>query len=102
MLKFPEAQTIARQLKETMQRITRICNGVLQDILWHAKAHPKRKMSKMFDSEISTLFHTLKNLFSEMTEKGGSRYRKRFIRQPRRLNQKKWLIWEVLCLSVNR
>ena len=61
----------AKAFLATEQRIPGLGNGVLQDILWRAKIHPKRKMSALADSELETMFQTVKSLLSEMTQKGG-------------------------------
>jgi len=61
----------AKAFLATEQRIPGLGNGVLQDILWRAKIHPKRKMYTLSDSEYETLFKTVKTLLSEMTEQGG-------------------------------
>lgn len=55
----------------TEQRIPGLGNGVLQDILWRAKIHPKRKLNTLSDNEYETVFTAVKSLLSEMTEKGG-------------------------------
>lgn len=55
----------------TEQRIPGLGNGVLQDILWNAKIHPKRKMNTLADNEIETLYETVKNLLAAMTAAGG-------------------------------
>ena len=61
----------AKAFLATEQRIPGLGNGVLQDILWTAKIHPKRKMATLSDGEFETMFKTVKSLLSEMTEKGG-------------------------------
>jgi len=61
----------AKAFLATEQRIPGLGNGVLQDILWQAKIHPKRKMATLSDSEIETMFSTVKSLLSEMTALGG-------------------------------
>jgi len=61
----------AKAFLATEQRIPGLGNGVLQDILWSAKIHPKRKMSALSDSEFETMFMTVKTLLAEMTEQGG-------------------------------
>jgi formamidopyrimidine-DNA glycosylase len=43
----------AKEYLATKQRIPGLGNGVLQDILWTAKIHPRRKMAALSDSEIS-------------------------------------------------
>ena len=61
----------AKAFLATQQRIPGLGNGVSQDILWSAKIHPKRKMSTLSDGEFETLYHTVKTLLADMTEKGG-------------------------------
>ncbi len=55
----------------TEQRIPGLGNGVLQDILWNARIHPKRKMSALSDAEVAGLFHTVKSTLADMTRLGG-------------------------------
>lgn len=55
----------------TEQRIPGLGNGVLQDILWRAKLHPKRKMNTLSEEEKAFLYHTIKEVLLEMTEAGG-------------------------------
>ncbi|MDR2712373.1 MAG: endonuclease VIII [Clostridiales bacterium] len=61
----------AKAFLATEQRIPGLGNGVLQDILWRAKIHPKRKMSTLSDGEFETMYSTVKSLLSEMTALGG-------------------------------
>ena len=61
----------AKAFLATEQRIPGLGNGVLQDILWNAKVHPKRKISELSDNEVQALFRSVKNLLREMAEKGG-------------------------------
>ena len=58
-------------LLATEQRIPGLGNGVLQDILFEAKIHPKRKVADLSDEEKCKLFNSLKNVITEMSEKGG-------------------------------
>jgi len=53
------------------QRIPGLGNGVLQDILFNAKLHPKRKLNSLTDGEISALFHSIKQTLLDMTMHGG-------------------------------
>ncbi len=53
------------------QRIPGVGNGVLQDILFNARIHPKRKALSLSDQERKTLFRSLKTTLKEMTDKGG-------------------------------
>jgi formamidopyrimidine-DNA glycosylase len=61
----------AKALLATEQRIPGIGNGVLQDILFNAGIHPKRKKSTLSDSDKVALFHSLKVTLNKMTEMGG-------------------------------
>jgi formamidopyrimidine-DNA glycosylase len=55
----------------TEQRIPGLGNGVLQDILYKAGIHPKRRVVTFTDNERKTLFQSVKYTLKEMTEKGG-------------------------------
>ena len=55
----------------TEQRIPGLGNGVLQDILFNAKMHPKKKASTLSAAGKQVLFDSIKNALSEMTAKGG-------------------------------
>jgi len=69
---LPEAQKLsAKAFLATQQRIPGLGNGVLQDILWIAEIHPKRKVSALTDGELDILFATVKELLLDMVEKGG-------------------------------
>jgi len=61
----------AKAFLATEQRIPGLGNGVLQDILWKALVHPKRKMNTLSDSKLEELYKIVKSLIGEMTEKGG-------------------------------
>ena len=61
----------AKAFLATEQRIPGLGNGVLQDILWNANIHPKRKVSTLSDGEFDILFCSVKELLSDMTKKGG-------------------------------
>ncbi len=58
-------------LLATEQRIPGLGNGVLQDILFEAKIHPKRKVETLTVMEKIRLFNSVKNVLMEMMEKGG-------------------------------
>lgn len=55
----------------TEQRIPGLGNGVLQDILFQAGIHPKRKMNTLTEEDMEVLYHSTKKVLKEMTEKGG-------------------------------
>ncbi len=44
---------------------------MLQDIIWKAKIHPKRKISTLNDENKEVLYCTIKTVLSEMTKLGG-------------------------------
>lgn len=55
----------------TEQRIPGLGNGVLQDILWMAKIHPKRKMSTLKAEDVDNLFSSIKTTLTNMEVNGG-------------------------------
>ncbi len=66
----------------TQQRIPGLGNGVLQDILWKAKIHPKRTMGSLSDDELRRLHGCVKQVLTEMSEQGGRATEKDFFGQP--------------------
>ncbi len=61
----------AKALLATEQRIPGLGNGVLQDILFNAKIHPKRKIQSLSAEETGALFLSLKNTLKAMADAGG-------------------------------
>ena len=61
----------AKAFLATEQRIPGLGNGVLQDILYKAKVHPKRRIGTLTDGERKALFHSVKSTLKEMTAQGG-------------------------------
>jgi formamidopyrimidine-DNA glycosylase len=55
----------------TEQRIPGLGNGVLQDILFNAKIHPKQKINSLSEKQISTLFKSIKNTIKDMVDNNG-------------------------------
>ncbi len=55
----------------TEQRIPGLGNGVLQDILFSAKMHPKKKVGTLSAAERDSLFDALKATLASMLEGGG-------------------------------
>ncbi len=55
----------------TEQRVPGLGNGVLQDILWTARVHPKHKMGTLSEGEIGAIFRAVKDVLAEMTAHGG-------------------------------
>lgn len=61
----------AKAFLATEQRIPGLGNGVLQDILWTAKIHPRRKINSLRDKEKETLYSSIKTVLSNMEKCGG-------------------------------
>jgi len=55
----------------TEQRIPGLGNGVLQDVLWNARIHPKRKLETMNGKEQKKLFTSVKSTLLAMRKQGG-------------------------------
>lgn len=68
----------AKALLATEQRIPGLGNGVLQDILFRAGIHPKRKISTFSTADKEKLFRSMKETLAEMTAKGGRDTEKNF------------------------
>ena len=61
----------AKAFLATEQRIPGLGNGVLQDILWAARIHPKRKMSTLSGQELHGVFASVKSVLHVMAARGG-------------------------------
>ncbi|MCL2573939.1 MAG: endonuclease VIII [Defluviitaleaceae bacterium] len=61
----------AKAFLATEQRVPGLGNGVLQDILFNANIHPKRKLATMSDEDKGNLFRSVKDTLLEMAECGG-------------------------------
>ncbi len=61
----------AKAFLTTQQRIPGLGNGVVQDILFAAQIHPKRKMSTLEEQEFKALFRAVKGVLGDMRQKGG-------------------------------
>ena len=61
----------AKAFLATEQRIPGLGNGVLQDILWTAHIHPRRKMGELSAEDINVMYTAVKQVLAIMTEKGG-------------------------------
>jgi len=61
----------AKAFLATEQRIPGLGNGVLQDILWTARIHPKRKMSELSEPQIDAMYDAVKGVLMAMTAQGG-------------------------------
>lgn len=61
----------AKAFLATEQRIPGFGNGVLQDVLWTAKIHPKRKMATLSPDELTAMFRAVKSVIADMAARGG-------------------------------
>ncbi len=61
----------AKAFLATQQRIPGLGNGVVQDILWMAKVHPKKKLADFSGQEIVELYMAVKEVLQEMADQGG-------------------------------
>ncbi len=67
-----EAQKLSlKALLATEQRIPGLGNGVLQDILFNARMHPKKRASTLSETDRRELFEAVKSTLASMAEKGG-------------------------------
>lgn len=72
LISAPEVQKLsAKAFLATEQRIPGLGNGVLQDILFKARVHPKKKINTFSDKEKTTLFKSTKAVLLEMFRRGG-------------------------------
>jgi formamidopyrimidine-DNA glycosylase len=72
ILSAPGAEKLsAKAVLATEQRIPGLGNGVLQDILYQAGLHPKRKVGTFTESDKERLYRSIKTTLSEMIRCGG-------------------------------
>jgi formamidopyrimidine-DNA glycosylase len=72
LLAPPEVQKLSlKAALATEQRIPGFGNGVLQDVLWKASMHPRRRVSTLDDAELDVLLSVVTGLLREMAEQGG-------------------------------
>ncbi|MDD5037748.1 MAG: hypothetical protein PHN78_00275 [Dehalococcoidales bacterium] len=72
IISSPEVQKLSlKALLATGQRIPGLGNGVLQDILFNAKMHPKKKVSTLSEKDKEALFSSVKSTLSDMATRGG-------------------------------
>lgn len=60
------------------KNIAGIGNVYIQDILFNAKLHPKRKIPSLSEMEIEALYKSIKSVLNESIELGGLAYEKDF------------------------
>jgi formamidopyrimidine-DNA glycosylase len=61
----------AKAFLATEQRVPGLGNGVLQDILWSARIHPRRKMAELPQAEVGSMFIAVKSVLQAMVSQGG-------------------------------
>lgn len=60
-----------KALLATEQRIPGLGNGSLQDVLWNARLHPRRKVASLSDDERTRLFIAVTSTLRDMARAGG-------------------------------
>ena len=68
----------AKALLATEQRIPGLGNGVVQDILFHAGIHPRRKVATLSDMQKMDLLYSIKCTLQKMVGMGGRNTEKDF------------------------
>jgi formamidopyrimidine-DNA glycosylase len=72
MIAAPDVQKLsAKAFLATEQRIPGLGNGVLQDILFNAALHPKRKVNTLSESDRQKLYGSIKITLAAMLKGGG-------------------------------
>jgi formamidopyrimidine-DNA glycosylase len=72
LISAQEVQKLSlKALLATEQRIPGLGNGILQDILFNAKLHPKKKVNTLSETDKEVLFNSVKTTISAIAEKGG-------------------------------
>ena len=72
IISAPEVQKLSlKALLATEQRIPGLGNGVLQDILFQARMHPKKKVGTLSAKDRKVLFDSVKKTLAAMAAKGG-------------------------------
>ena len=65
------AKYSAKAFLATEQRIPGLGNGVLQDILFNSKTHPKTRLETLSDEDFDNMYNALKITLRDMYERGG-------------------------------
>ena len=72
LISLPEVQKLSlKAFLATEQRIPGLGNGVLQDILFNAGLHPRKKISSLKDTDREILYKSVIKTLSEMMRQGG-------------------------------
>ena len=72
----------AKAFLATQQRFPGLGNGVLQDILFRARIHPRTKVSILGSTALARLYHELRDTLKQMAERGGRDTEKDLYGQP--------------------
>ena len=72
----------AKAFCATEQRVPGLGNGVLHDILFSARLHPKRRISDLCQSVRETLYESIRAVLADMTGKGGRNTEKNLHDEP--------------------
>lgn len=72
IINAPEVEKLsAKALLATEQRIPGLGNGVLQDILFNAGIHPRKKVKTFTEEDKNKLYNSIKSTLAEMVLQGG-------------------------------
>jgi formamidopyrimidine-DNA glycosylase len=72
IISAPDVQKLSlKALLATEQRIPGLGNGILQDILFNARMHSKKRVNSLSNRDKEILFNSVKTTIAEMTSKGG-------------------------------
>ena len=67
----PESAKSIKYLMISEPGVWGIGNGCLQDILFHARIHPKRRVADMSEDEQRALYHAIQGTLTRMVDLGG-------------------------------
>ena len=71
MMRSVKPSVSAKAFLATEQRIPGLGNGGLQDILFKARMHPKRKLAAWSGEDAARVFSAIKDVMADMTAKSG-------------------------------
>ncbi len=71
LIKNTKPTLSAKAFLATEQRIPGLGNGSLQDILFQAGIHPKRKLNSLSANDMDKLYQSVKQTIRDMSRKGG-------------------------------
>jgi formamidopyrimidine-DNA glycosylase len=69
--KTAPAALSAKALLASDQRVPGLGNGCVQDILWTARLHPRRKAASFTDAEWDGLYAAVRSVLRDMADRGG-------------------------------